>query len=263
MSCANAVCWPTARRELLIAPGAHTVLHQWGTPGQGYHQPPTNYGAPNGVFPTPDGHFLVTEIRGDWVDSIDLHGHVYFTAHPAGIAYPSDSNQIGPDKYVTVDYSQPGQILIFDHTGNALWRYRPTGADALDHPSLALPLPNGDIVCNDDFNHRVIVVDPHTNTIVWQYGHTGVAGSAPGYLNNPDGLDLVPPNSLADNTTGQRGPPATDVSDSPVPVRFNAIAVAAEGGDHRSIPRSLARTPVRGHGQAKAQRSYRDVEGLS
>lgn len=37
---------------------------------------------------------------------------------------------------------------------------------------------------------------PHTNAIVWQYGITGVAGSRPGYLNNPDGLDLVPPHSL-------------------------------------------------------------------
>jgi hypothetical protein len=40
------------------------------------------------------------------------------------------------------------------------------------------------------------VVDPATNRIVWQYGHTGQAGSAPGYLNDPDGVDLVPPDSL-------------------------------------------------------------------
>jgi hypothetical protein len=40
------------------------------------------------------------------------------------------------------------------------------------------------------------VVDPATNRIVWQYGHTGVAGRGPGYLNDPDGVDLVPPDSL-------------------------------------------------------------------
>jgi len=34
------------------------------------------------------------------------------------------------------------------------------------------------------------------NRIVWQYGHTGVPGSAPGYLSNPDGVDLAPPYSL-------------------------------------------------------------------
>ena len=59
-----------------------------------------------------------------------------------------------------------------------------------------LPLPNGDILLNDDFNHRVCVVDPATNRIVWQYGHTGKSGTAAGYLNDPDGVDLVPPDSL-------------------------------------------------------------------
>lgn len=186
------------QRLLLIAHGSHRILRAWGDPGHGYHHPPARYGAPNGFFPTPDGRFLVTEIRGDWVDSVDLAGHVFFAVHPEGIAYPSDSNQIGTDRYLTVDYSRPGQILIFDHTGRTVWRFRPTGATALNHPSLALPLPNGDILCNDDMNHRVIVVDPRTNAVVWQYGHSGVAGRGPGYLNNPDGLDLVPPYSLID-----------------------------------------------------------------
>ena len=48
------------------------------------------------------------------------------------------------------------------------------------------------IAANDDYNHRVIVIDPKTKRIVWQYGHTGVLGTGPGYLNKPDGLDLLP-----------------------------------------------------------------------
>jgi len=32
---------------------------------------------------------------------------------------------------------------------------RPSGARALNHPSLALPLPNGNILVNDDRNDRV------------------------------------------------------------------------------------------------------------
>ena len=74
---------------------------------------------------------------------------------------------------------------------------RTAGAQALNQPSLALPLPNGDILANDDKNDRVIVVDPRTNRIVWQYGHTGVPGSGEGFLSNPDGVDLAPPFSLA------------------------------------------------------------------
>ncbi|HYM65745.1 MAG TPA: hypothetical protein VEW68_00485, partial [Patescibacteria group bacterium] len=77
-----------------------------------------------------------------------------------------------------------------------LWRYRPTGAATLNHPSLAIGLPNGDVMLNDDYNDRVIVVDPRTNEVVWQYGITGQSGSAPGELANPDGVDLAPPYSL-------------------------------------------------------------------
>jgi hypothetical protein len=77
------------------------------------------------------------------------------------------------------------------------WRYDPSGADALAYPSLALRLPTGDILATDEKNDRVIVVDPRTSEIVWQYGHTGQPGSGPGYLSNPDGVDLAPPYSLA------------------------------------------------------------------
>jgi hypothetical protein len=48
------------------------------------------------------------------------------------------------------------------------------------------------IAVTDDWHHRVIVIDPRTKRIVWQYGHDGVASSATGYLSKPDGLDLLP-----------------------------------------------------------------------
>ena len=120
-----------------------------------------------------------------------LNGRVAWSTHPPGVAYPSDTNEVYPGRYLTVDYSQPGQVVEFDSSGHLLWRF-----GGLNHPSLALPLPNGDILVNDDYNHRVIVIDPLTNRIVWQYGHTGVPGTAPGYLNDPDGVDLVPPYSM-------------------------------------------------------------------
>jgi len=160
------------------------------------HEPPRQFAQPNGAFPLTNGHYLITEILGDWVDEMSLRGHVYWSAHPPGVRYPSDTNEVSPGRYVVADYSYPGQIVIFSRTGRLLWRFRPAGAAALNHPSLALPLPNGNILVNDDHNDRVIVIDTKTNRIVWQYGHDGVPGSAPGYLNNPDGVDLAPPDSL-------------------------------------------------------------------
>jgi hypothetical protein len=113
-----------------------------------------------------------------------------------GVAYPSDSNEIEAGRYITADYSKPGQLVMFDGDGKVLWRYKPRAKDALDHPSLAIVLPNGMVIANDDANHRAIVVDPKTQRIVWQYGQTSKKGQAPGLLNTPDGLDLAPPYSM-------------------------------------------------------------------
>lgn len=182
-----------------LSPSSSAPLWTLGTLGACWHQPPTHYGSPNGVFPLPDGHFLVTEIRGDWVDEIDRAGHVLWSTHPPAVAYPSDSSQYRPGLYVTADYSDVGQVVVFDQSGAVRWRWDPSSGDGrLNHPSLAEGLPNGDILLNDDDNHRVVVLDPARNKIVWQYGHTGQAGAQPGYLNTPDGLDPVPPHSFAD-----------------------------------------------------------------
>ena len=63
---------------------------------------------------------------------------------------------------------------------------------------MCVPVPtSGDVLCTDDGNDRVVVIDPRTNRIVWQYGHTGVLGTAPRYLHQPGGVDLVLPSSLA------------------------------------------------------------------
>ena len=187
-------------RLLWIGFSAGVIRSQQGQPGACWHDPPYSYSSPNGVFPLANGNFLVTEINGDWVDEVAPDGTLVWTGHPPGVAYPSDSNQIGPDRYLTVDYSSPGQVVEFDRAGNTLWRYAPTGSRALNHPSLAEALPNGDILMTDDGNDRVIVIDPRTNRIVWQYGHTGAPGSAAGFLRRPDGLDPLPPYSYADHS---------------------------------------------------------------
>jgi len=182
-------------RLLLFDEGAAQPRRVYGTTGSCVHDPPARYGSPNGAFPMRNGHYLVTEINGDWVDEIDLTGKVYASTQPPGIAYPSDTNEVTPGTYLTVDYSDPGQIETFNASGTLLWRYQPAGTLSLNHPSLALPLPNGDVLATDDHNDRIIVIDPKTNQIVWQYGQRNQPGLSPGLLNGPDGLDLAPPHS--------------------------------------------------------------------
>jgi hypothetical protein len=181
------------RLLLLAAPwrGLHRPHRVIGATGACAHNPPHSFGSPNGAFPATNGDYIVTEITGDWATEMSLSGRVRWSTHPPGVAYPSDTNQVYPGRFLTADYSSPGQVVEFTAHGRRLWRF-----GGLNHPSLALPLPNGDILVNDDYNDRVIVIDPATHRIVWQYGHKGRAGRAPGYLNDPDGVDLVPPNSM-------------------------------------------------------------------
>jgi DNA-binding beta-propeller fold protein YncE len=183
-------------RVIVIHPPAHAPLRQLGTTGSCEHSLGSSYGSPNGAFPMSDGGTAITEINGDWLDLLNGQGRAVLDTHPPGFTYPSDTNEVRAGLFLSADYTNPGAIETFTSDGRLQWRYAPQGAQALNQPSLALPLPNGDILANDDKNHRVIVVDPRTNKIVWQYGHTHVPGAGEGFLNNPDGVDLAPPYSL-------------------------------------------------------------------
>jgi hypothetical protein len=74
----------------------------------------------------------------------------------------------------------------------------------LDHPSLALPLGKGLIAVNDDYRDRVVVISVRTGRIVWQYGHTDRPGRRAGFLNTPDGLDLLRPEAAQRNAIVRR-----------------------------------------------------------
>jgi hypothetical protein len=133
---------------------------------------------------------MVSEIEGSWIDAIDGQGNLSF-AVKTPVSYPSDPQPLPGGRILLADYATPGHVLIIDRHGHVLWRYGPkTGPGELNHPSLAMALPNGDVAVNDD--DRVIVIDPRTNRIGWQYGHTEIPGTAHGYLNTADGMDFIP-----------------------------------------------------------------------
>jgi hypothetical protein len=176
------------------------ITHQYGHSGTCRHDPPRYLGAVNGDTPQPDGGVMISEIPGHWVDSVSALGVLEF-AVKAPVGYPSDPQPLPSGRILLADYSSPGQVVIIDHGGRVLWRYGPSqGPGHLDHPSLAMALPNGDIAVNDDYRQRVVIIDPRQNRIVWQYGHTDVTGTAPNYLNTPDGMDFIPaaPNGAPD-----------------------------------------------------------------
>lgn len=184
-------------RVIIIDPKSNRIVRQFGTTGVRRHEPPRYLNAPNGALPTPNGDFIVTEINWGYghpgyIDRIAPDGRLRDSFQTQTI-YPSDANLMPDGNILVVGYTDPGVVDIYSPQGKLLWHYRETrGNGALNHPSIALPLSNGNLLVCDDWNDRVVVIDPRTRRILWQYGHKGMKGSAPGYLDIPDGMDPVP-----------------------------------------------------------------------
>src|SRR5712691_6319607 len=196
------------------------------------HDPPRGFASPNGNTPLPDGGLLVTEIGPPgWIDRLDARGNLVWSI-PSPIAYPSDAQLLPNGRILVAGFTIPGKIIEMTRTGHVMWSFgAPSGPNELAKPSLAVHLPNGLIAANDDWNHRVILIDPRTNRIVWQYGHTGVPGAEPGYLDKPDGLDLLP----SAFTTQHRA--AAQPQRAAKPVRTTPLVVSRIG----SLPRPASR----------------------
>jgi hypothetical protein len=168
----------------------HHVVRSIGQAGDCAHDPPRSLSQPNGDTPLPDGGTLVTEIGG-WVDRFNARGHLMWSIHTP-TSYPSDAQLLANGDVLVAGFDTPGHVYILTKQGNVVWQYGPgSGSGALDRPSLAVPFPHDMIAVTDDWNHRVVIIDRRKRRIVWHYGHNGVPGSGPGYLNKPDGLQLI------------------------------------------------------------------------
>ncbi len=230
--------------RVLLVDRARRVVRELGRAGSCGHDPPQGLSSPNGATPLPDGGVLVTEIGG-WVDRISASGRLLYTVRTP-TTYPSDAQLLPDGNILVAGFDTPGRVDEITASGRIVWTYGPSsGPGALDRPSLAVRWPNGMIAVTDDWHHRVIVIDPRTKRIVWSYGHDGVAGTASGFLNKPDGLDLLPavPRAGAAVVTAaaparsHAQPPGSAVA--PAPVRrvgslphalSRASAVALPGG---------------------------------
>jgi hypothetical protein len=156
------------------------------------HDPPRLLGLPNGAVELEGGDILVTEITGAWISRLTRDGRVIWAMPAFGLRYPSDAMPTHDGQVIVADYSKPGRVIVFDPARRKVtWDYFARDGEAmLNHPSLAMELPGGDVVLNDDYRHRVIVIDRQSKRIIWQYGITDRPGKGAGQLNNPDGIDI-------------------------------------------------------------------------
>ena len=193
---------PRNCRVLVINPTTKAVLNQIGTTGSCAHNPPSGLGSPNGDTPLADGNLLISEINGNWIDEYTTSGRLVWDCQLASVGYVSDPQQIGPDRYLVAGYENPGSFVEFNRQCDVLYRYGPvSGPGALNRPSLVELLPSGVLMANDDYNDRIVAIDPSTGALVWQYGATGVPGSAGSLLNTPDGFDLRTPGGVTPTHT--------------------------------------------------------------
>ncbi len=182
-------------RILEISPDK-TIARQAGITGRCWGKAPA-LASPNGDKPLPDGRILVSTIHDHSIVELDRDWkQVLHLKLP--IRYPSDPQMTKAGNFLVAGYTKPGKIIEISPTGKVVWQYAAKPHEELDRPSLAIELPNGNVLATDDLNQRVVVIDKATNSILWQYGVTHRRGDKPGYLHIPDGLDIIRPDQLAE-----------------------------------------------------------------
>jgi DNA-binding beta-propeller fold protein YncE len=176
-----------------VSPAARRALQTLGSPGACVHDPPRTFAAPDAAFPAAHGELVVTERDPAWLDVLSAHDRLLEAVHLAGWSAASDASAYASGDLIVTERSDPGEVEELGAGGRAIWRYGPSsGPGELDRPALARVLGGGDVLVVDSGNDRVIVIDPRSGAIVWQYGHTGIAGTRAGYLDDPQSATLVP-----------------------------------------------------------------------
>ena len=120
------------------------------------------------------------------------------TTTPDGGADPSGAAQApGPiPGYLLIADRGNNRMIMVDGRKRILWSYPRPG----QRP--AMPFQSDDdaffapgwrsIITNEEYQQTVEQISFPQGKLVWHYGHAGVAGSTPGYLNTPDDAYVLP-----------------------------------------------------------------------
>jgi hypothetical protein len=134
---------------------------------------------------------------------------------PHSVVGTNDAERFGPLTLISGTGTPPGlpgcsntvngcpdnRVLIVDHDGSILWQYGQAGITGSGPDQLNAPVHSLFLTCfpghrgphvliTDQGNQRIILVNLK-HKIVWQYGTTGVAGSGPNQLSNPNSAEVL------------------------------------------------------------------------
>jgi hypothetical protein len=175
----------------------------------------------------PDGdHLLIADQFNNRVIEVDMQTHRVLwrfgdgsdVAGPHSVVGVNDAIRLGPFTLISgtgippaspplpgcsdaVNGCPDNRVMLVDRAGEIVWQYGKAGVagsgpDEINTPVAATQVahfmgaPGLQVMITDQANQRVIVVNL-AHEIVWQYGMTGVAGNAPGQLNNPNSAEQL------------------------------------------------------------------------
>ena len=173
------------------------------------------------------GHILIADQFNNRVIEVDRQTHKVLwqfgngsdTPGPHSVVGTNDAERFGPYTLISGTGTPPSdppllgcstpatgcadnRVLIVDKSAHIIWQYGQAGVTGADRDQLNTPVqaaflsgfpghPGFHVIIADQGNARVIVVDLFTKDIVWQYGMTGVTGSADNQLNNPNSAEVL------------------------------------------------------------------------
>ena len=156
---------------------------------------------PNSAELLPNGNVLIGDENNNRVIEITRDGTIVWQ-YSQGLSAAAFASRLPNGDTLITDSSHsrilevtPNKKVVFEYFTNT-----DSSSNSAPLPTNAVQLANGEISIADQFNHRVLVVNPK---VKFQYGMTNVAGNGTGQLNGPYTSFVI------GDYTGQTPPPAT------------------------------------------------------
>jgi outer membrane protein assembly factor BamB len=156
---------------------------------------------PNSAELLPNGHILIGDENNNRVIEITRDGTIVWqysqglSAAAFASRLPNGNTLIADSAHSRILEVNPNKQVVFEYFTNA-----DSTSNTAPLPTNAVQLANGEISIADQFNHRVLIIDPKME---FQYGTVNVAGNGPDQLNGPYTSYVI------GDYTGQTPPPST------------------------------------------------------
>jgi hypothetical protein len=156
---------------------------------------------PNSAELLPNGHILIGDENNNRVIEIARDGSIVWeysqglSAAAFASRLPNGDTLIADSSHSRILEVTPNKHIVFEYFTNT-----DAGSNSAPLPTNAVQLADGSVIIADQFNHRILIVNPKMQ---FQYGTINVTGNGANQLNGPYTAYVI------GDYTGQTPPPAT------------------------------------------------------